>query len=119
MDLFLYEWPSEYVKTKVSINSIDETLDAIRYSSFSRNNKRGDAMFSYIYRLIRDFEKEHGIHPNLLYLNETHAHYLKDGFADSYTYQSIRDFLQMELIISREIMHPHVAWSQAVNRKAV
>jgi hypothetical protein len=76
-------------------------------------------MLSYIYRLVRDFQQEHGIHPNLLYLNETHAHHLKNGFTENYTYQCIRDFLQMELIISGEIVHPHVAWSHAVQRKVV
>ena len=76
-------------------------------------------MLSYIYRLIRDFEQQHGIQPNLLYLNELHAKHLKAGFAEQYSYQAIRDLLQMELIISKETIHPHVAWSSTVHKKAV
>jgi len=75
-------------------------------------------MLSFIYRLIRDFEEEHGIHPNVLFINEVHAHYLKNGFAEHYSYQAIKDLLQMELVISRETVHPHVAWSASVVRQA-
>jgi len=76
-------------------------------------------MLSYIYRLIRDFEQEHGIQPNILYLNEIHAQHLKDGFAENYSYQAIRDLLQMEFVVSGETVHPHVAWTPTVIRKAV
>jgi hypothetical protein len=75
-------------------------------------------MLSFIYRLIRDFEQEHGIHPNVLYINEVHAHYLRNGFAEHYSYQAIRDLLRMELVISRETVHPHVAWTASVARQA-
>ena len=74
-------------------------------------------MLSYIYRLIRDFEQEHGIQPNVLYINEIHAHHLKNGFEEHYSYQAIRDLLRMELVISRETVHPHVAWSALVARQ--
>lgn len=30
-------------------------------------------MLSYIYRQIREFENQHGILPNLLYINEEHV----------------------------------------------
>ena len=67
-------------------------------------------MLSFIYRLIRDFEQEHGIEPNVLYINEIHAQHLKNGFEEHYSYLTIRDLLRMELVISREVIHPHVAW---------
>ena len=76
-------------------------------------------MLSFIFRLIRDFEQEHGIQPNILYINENHAQHLKNGFAESFTYQAIRDLLQMEFVISRETVHPHVAWTPMVIRKVV
>jgi hypothetical protein len=76
-------------------------------------------MLSYIYRLIRDFEQEHGIHPNILYLNDVHARHLKDGFAEEYSYQTIRDLLQMEFVVNKETLHPHVAWTATVIRKVV
>ncbi len=76
-------------------------------------------MLSYIYRLIRDFELQHGIHPNLLYLNEVHANHLTQVLNENITPQSLRDLLQMELIINREISHPHVAWTQIARKIAV
>jgi hypothetical protein len=76
-------------------------------------------MLSYIYRLIRDFEQEHGIHPNILYLNEIHAKHLKNGFAETYSYQDMRDLLQMEFVVSKETVHPHVAWTSMVTRKVI
>jgi hypothetical protein len=75
-------------------------------------------MLSFIYRLIRDFEQEHGIHPNVLYINEVHARHLKYGIAEHYSYQAIRDLLRMELVISRETIHPHVAWTASLARQA-
>lgn len=68
-------------------------------------------MLSYIYRLIRDFEQEHGIHPNLLYLNSNHIEHLKMAFADGYSLQQIMAMLGMELIIEEDIMHPHAVWT--------
>jgi hypothetical protein len=76
-------------------------------------------MLSYIYRLIRDFEREHGIHPNLLYLNQAHAMHLQQGLDERLTSRSIRDLLQLELIIDQDIVHPHVAWTQSAQRVAV
>ena len=76
-------------------------------------------MLDYIYRLIRDYEQEHGIHPNLLYLNRIHSEYLKNAFAEDYSMRHITDALQMEMIIDHDIMHPHVAWTYAAQKMAV
>ena len=76
-------------------------------------------MLSYINRIVRDFRRDHGIEPNLLYLNDVQAHHLKEDFAEQYSYASISELLGMEIIVSRDIVHPHVAWSQAASRKAV
>ena len=75
-------------------------------------------MLSYIYRMVRDFENLHGIHPNLLYLNRLHSEHLKDAFADAYSMSQIMDELQMELIIDHDVVHPHVAWTQTAQRIA-
>ena len=75
-------------------------------------------MLGFIFRLVRDFEVEHGIHPNLLYLNRFHAEHLKGAFAEDYSMSQIMDVLGMELIINHDIMHPHVAWTQMAQRAA-
>ena len=76
-------------------------------------------MLSYIFRLIDHFQRQHGVEPNLLYLNELHMQELIKAFASRQTLQSITDLLGMELIISRDITHPHVAWTQTAQRVAV
>lgn len=73
-------------------------------------------MLGYIYRLVSDFEHEHGIHPNLLYLNQFHSEHLKTAFADDYSLPSIMELLDMELVIENDIMHPHVAWTHSAQR---
>lgn len=77
-------------------------------------------MLSFIYRLVRDFEKEHGIHPNLLYLNQAHMHFLREQMSSAKQLDDIVNLLGMEIIITQEATHPHVAWVQlAWQRKAV
>lgn len=74
-------------------------------------------MLDHIFRLVRDFELEHGVPPNLLYLNRVHSQYLKSGFAEDYSMQQIMQLLHMELVIENEIMHPHVAWTQTAQER--
>ena len=75
-------------------------------------------MLSFINRLVREFELEHGFRPNLLYLNRFHAEHLKAAFDPDYTMAQILDVLGMELIIENNITQPHVAWTQTAKRVA-
>ena len=75
-------------------------------------------MLSHLYRIVREFERRHGVTPNLLYLNYAHFEQLQHalpGFRDT---QSLLDQLKMELILQRDVVHPRVAWS-SVRGKAV
>jgi len=77
-------------------------------------------MLSFIYRLVRDFEKEHGMTPNLLYLNRTHMTVLHDQIGSSVQHDELVKLLGMEIIITQEALHPHVARVQmAWQRQAV
>lgn len=76
-------------------------------------------MLSFINRLVREFEQEHGIHPNLLYLNRFHFENLKASFETDYTTPQILDLLEMEVVIENDITHPHVAWTKIAKRVAV
>ena len=75
-------------------------------------------MLSFILRLAQEFEQEHGIYPNLLYLNRFHAEHLKAAFDLNYTMSQILEILDMELIIQNDITHPHVVWSQCAQKVA-
>lgn len=76
-------------------------------------------MLSYIFRLVRNFEQEHGIHPNLLYINPEHASHLKLSLDEQFTFQRIAELLHMEMIINQDIVHPHVSWTYSAQHIAV
>jgi len=69
-------------------------------------------MLSFIYRLVRDFEKEHGLYPNLLYLNPAHLHSLQEQLDSRGQLDQLVQLLGMEVIVTQEAVHPHVAWTQ-------
>ncbi|WP_455217503.1 hypothetical protein [Kaarinaea lacus] len=73
-------------------------------------------MLGFIYRLVRDFEIEHGIRPNLIYLNHFHVEHLKSAFDRNFTISEIMETLDMELLIENNTLHPHVAWTQVANK---
>ena len=74
-------------------------------------------MLSFIYNLVNNFESSHGIRPNLLHLNDSHLQHLIDGFSDDYDLVQIMDFLKLEIIIDREVIHPRVSWSRHLEKK--
>lgn len=76
-------------------------------------------MLSYINQQASKFEESHGIQPNLLYLNEEHILYLRNDFSAQYDLDAIMNLLQMELVISNEIVHPHVGWTRFAQKYAV
>ena len=76
-------------------------------------------MLSYIMRLVEHFQHEHGCRPNLLYLNNEQVQHLKSDFSDDLSMQHLCQMLDMELVIDREVIHPHVAWVQSASRLAM
>lgn len=76
-------------------------------------------MLGFIYRLVFDYDQEHGMRPNLLYLNHEHAKRLTDDFDHQYDLHTIMGILNMEIIIEKEIIHPHVGWMRMVHQRAV
>ncbi len=77
-------------------------------------------MLSFVYRLVRNFEQEHGVHPNLLYLSTTHLQSLREQLDACEQIGDIVNLLGMEIIVTDETMHPHVAWTSSEwQRKAV
>jgi Iap family predicted aminopeptidase len=75
-------------------------------------------MLSFIYRLTRDFEKEHGFIPNLLYVNGDHLSVLRIDLAGIPQLAGVTRLLGMEVVVSDEVTHPHVAWSCPAQNRA-
>lgn len=73
-------------------------------------------MLSFIYQLAHTFELEHGYPPNLLYLNPRHYSALMNALPEESTHDSLRLRLEMEIILTDEVIHPHVAWTERAQR---
>jgi hypothetical protein len=67
-------------------------------------------MLSYIFRLAFDFEREHGYWPNMLYLNAEQFRHWQGEFKQPEDFDEITRRLRMEIVISVDALHPHVAW---------
>lgn len=76
-------------------------------------------MLSYIMRLVDQFQHTHGSRPNLLYLNDAQVRHLRAEFSADLGLHHLCKMLEMELVIDREVIHPHVAWVQSASRLAI
>jgi len=76
-------------------------------------------MLSFIYRLARQYEREHGHPPNLLHLHPAHFAMLQTALAEIPDLGALRRFLGMEIVIDGDLVHPRVSWSAVDWRRAV
>ncbi len=67
-------------------------------------------MLSYILRLAFDFERDHGYWPNMLYLNTDQYRHWQQEFGETADFDEISRRLAMDIVISVDALHPHVAW---------
>ncbi len=67
-------------------------------------------MLSFIYRLVHEFEREHGRTPNLLFISPFHLDHLRTQLSRKYATLELRHLLGMEIIVADDIVHPHVEW---------
>ena len=75
-------------------------------------------MLSLTYQLTRAFEERHSVRPNLIYLNPSHFAIFKSDYPDPAVRARILDRLGLEVVIDRDVMHPHVAWSSTAMKRA-
>lgn len=73
-------------------------------------------MLSFLYRLIRAFRAEHGYSPNAVAMNRRHYQQLLHSVPEIRGYGSVAEFLRMQVILSEDCVHPHVAWLAQVER---
>ncbi|MCW9024569.1 MAG: hypothetical protein OQK73_07785 [Gammaproteobacteria bacterium] len=76
-------------------------------------------MLSFIYRLAYDYERKHGHHPNLLYLNREQFDHLCSELAEIKGLGDISQLLGMEVVLDAGSLHPHVYWSEVNWRHAI
>jgi len=66
-------------------------------------------MLSFIYQIMREFEVEHGIKANVLYLNNEQFDRLRQDFSEPDDIDAIISRLDMELVIDKSTLHPHLS----------
>jgi len=74
-------------------------------------------MLNFLYRLIRDFPREHGFPPNVLYLNQTHYCALRENLPQL-GHEETECFLQLHIVLLTEALHPQVAHREPQRRRA-
>ena len=76
-------------------------------------------MLSYLYQITRQFERQHGYPPNLLYLSQAHFQQLQSEMADIPNLEGLTLFLGMEVVLSADHKHPKVVWSAVDWQRAI
>jgi hypothetical protein len=73
-------------------------------------------MLSFLYRLIRGFQREHGFPPNVVYLNSLHYRALRDNLS-TLSHEQAENFLRLHIVLDAGALHPHAAWQEPVHRR--
>lgn len=76
-------------------------------------------MLSFLYRLVRTFQREHGYQPNVVVMNATHYRLLQANLPEIGEHDELGRLLGMEIMLSADCVHPHVAWMPQARRVAV
>ncbi len=76
-------------------------------------------MLSFLFRLIRDFHAGHGFIPNTLYINNFHYRNLRESVAGLPNDTDLAHFLAVDIILSEEAIHRHVAWLIPATRQCI
>jgi hypothetical protein len=73
-------------------------------------------MLSFLYRLIRGFQREHGFPPNVVYLSPEHYRALRDN-VPTLTHERLEGFLRVHVVLEPDALHPHVAWHEPAHQR--
>lgn len=74
-------------------------------------------MLSFLYRLIHDFQREHGFPPNVLNLNETHYRALRENLPQL-GHEETECFLRLQIVLLTDALHPQVSHREPLRRRA-
>jgi hypothetical protein len=76
-------------------------------------------MLSFLYRLARAFQDEHGYRPNTVIMNAGHFRLLQESVPEVTDEAELAGLLGMEIMLSQDCVHPHVAWTPSARRASV
>lgn len=67
-------------------------------------------MLSFLYRIARSYQQEHGYRPNAVVMSKAHFRELQKSLPEITDYADLSRLLGMEVVLSEDCIHPHVAW---------
>ena len=73
-------------------------------------------MLSFLYRIARSYQQEHGYRPNAVVMSKTHFRELQKSLPEITDYADLSRLLGMEVVLSEDCIHPHVAWMPMARR---
>jgi hypothetical protein len=66
-------------------------------------------MLSHIVTLLNSYERNHGVRPNLVYMNETHYGYLREELPFVRDHNDVIAILGVDIALNDEAMNPQAA----------
>lgn len=73
-------------------------------------------MLSFLYRLARTYQQEHGYRPNTVIMSSIHFRILQQSLPEITDYADLSRLLGMDVMLSEDSLHPHVAWIPLARR---
>ena len=75
-------------------------------------------MLSFLYRIARSYQQEHGYRPNAVVMSKTHFRLLQASLPEISDYADLSRLLGMDVVLSEDCIHPHVSWMSMARRAA-
>lgn len=66
-------------------------------------------MLSHIVTLVNNYERRHGVRPNVVYMNETHYGYLREELPFVRDHNDVVAILGVDIALSDDALNPHAA----------
>jgi hypothetical protein len=66
-------------------------------------------MLSHIVSLVSNYERSHGVRPNLVYMNETHYECLREELPGVRDHDDVTTIIGVDIALSEEVLRPQVA----------
>jgi hypothetical protein len=71
--------------------------------------QRSTEMLSHIVTLMSSYERNHGVRPNVVYMNETHYGYLREELPFVRDHNDVIAILGVDIALNDEAMNPSAA----------
>jgi len=66
-------------------------------------------MLSHIVSLVSHYEQNHGVRPNLVFMNETHYGLLREELPGVRDHDDVTTIIGVDIALSDDAIRPHVA----------